>query len=156
MEVWKEVIDFPQYEVSSFGRIRTMRGGKEFIKKITLDNKGYGTTKLGTGVRGGVVKKLHRLIAEAFIPNPDNKPTVDHINRVKDDNRLENLRWSDGTEQCVNRKFPKGVTGHNNITLTAYDKHRVIISRYNEKVFDECFDTLEEAIFARDSFLDSL
>ena len=81
---------------------------------------------------------------------------MDHINRIKTDNRVENLRWSDPTEQCINRRFPKGVTGQENISLTKYNKFRVVLSRYNEKIFDECFDSLEEAIFMRDSFLDSI
>ena len=45
----------------------------------------------------------HRVVAEAFIPNPENKPTVDHINRVRDDNRVCNLRWASHHEQCENR-----------------------------------------------------
>jgi len=46
--------------------------------------------------------RVHRLIAETFIPNPQNKPTVDHINRIRDDNRLCNLRWATHTEQRDN------------------------------------------------------
>lgn len=46
---------------------------------------------------------LHRIIAEVFIPNPDNQPEVDHINRVRTDNRIENLRWVDRIEQNKNR-----------------------------------------------------
>ena len=54
--------------------------------------------------------RVHRLIAEAFIENPCNKPTVDHINRVRNDNRVENLRWATIEEQCDNKVdtlFPK-------------------------------------------------
>jgi len=47
--------------------------------------------------------QIHRLIAEAFIPNPLNKPTVDHINRVRNDNRVCNLRWATYKEQNENR-----------------------------------------------------
>lgn len=66
----------------------------------------------GTDVNGYRVMKIkgkpypvHRLIAEAFIPNPENKPTVDHVNRLKDDNRVVNLRWATAKEQADNRDF---------------------------------------------------
>lgn len=61
---------------------------------------------------------VHRLIAESFIPNPDNKPTVDHINRTTDDNRVSNLRWATCAEQIHNSsiytqdKHNLGVYGH--------------------------------------------
>ena len=52
---------------------------------------------------------LHRLLAEVFIPNPDNKPTVNHINHKRDDNRLENLEWMTQKEQLAFRRIPDEV-----------------------------------------------
>ena len=48
--------------------------------------------------------KVHRLVAQCFIPNPDNKLSVDHINRNRGDNRVSNLRWATATEQQLNRR----------------------------------------------------
>lgn len=64
--------------------------------------------------------RIHRLVAETFIPNPENKNTVDHINRNRSDNRISNLRWADMQEQSRNTKLydaalDLGVRRHDNL-----------------------------------------
>ena len=73
------------------------------------------------------IYRIHRLVAETFIPNPENKPTVDHINRIKDDNRVENLRWATTVEQNTNRVFPIGRLG-----IRTEDR-----SEYNRTIYHE-------------------
>lgn len=95
LEEWRPIKDFPKYEISDKGRIRSnnfYRRGYSIIMKTQLDIGGYECVKIRKGGRT-VTLRIHRLVAEAFIPNPENKPFVDHINTIRNDNRKENLRW---------------------------------------------------------------
>lgn len=89
MERWKKIDGYDNYSVSDMGRVRNDK------KNIILKNVkilGYVTVNL---CKNGVSKKLkvHRLVAEAFLPNPNNYPIINHKNEIKDDNRVENLEW---------------------------------------------------------------
>ena len=103
--------------VSNLGNIRSVdryidfhRGNQNFkilrkgqIIKKQLDSSGYEQVQLHDGNRHKVNNYLvHKLVAEAFIPNPENKPCIDHINTIRTDNRVENLRWVSHKENCNN------------------------------------------------------
>lgn len=90
-----------------------------------LHKNGYRTVRIR-----GKDYKVHRLVAETFIPNPENKPTVDHINRIRDDNRICNLRWATQKEQVENsrqvlNRVDYGVRRCENIREYRHNRDRV-------------------------------
>lgn len=98
-EEWKPILDYPDYEVSNLGQVR--RNGK--IRKTSDNQHGYNQVILCKNSKA-YSRKVHRLVAEAFIPNPENKPQVDHIDRNRTNNVVTNLRWVDNSENGLNTK----------------------------------------------------
>ena len=89
-EEWRAIEWAPGYEVSSFGRFRNCLKGT--ILKGTVVGNGY--QHIGLQVGGTQIWKLaHRVVAQAFLPNPRNLPIVNHRNAVRTDNRVANLEW---------------------------------------------------------------
>ena len=78
--------------------------GNIIPKKQHIGNNGYMYIQRG---RRKKQLRVHRIVAETFIPNPENKLEVDHINRIRNDNRVENLRWVTRLENAQNREYSK-------------------------------------------------
>lgn len=94
MEDWKDIQGFDGYQVSNEGRVKSLKFGKERILKSWKVENGYLIVRLyKDGKR--VWKLVHRLVAEAFIPNPQNLPEVNHKDENKSSNIVENLEWCD-------------------------------------------------------------
>lgn len=107
-EIWKECYGYPDYEVSTFGNIRSkerIRFGRFYKPRVVKgrilrparDSDGYRFI----GIRKNFVRasnKMSRLIALTFIANPENKPQVNHRNGIRNDDRVENLEWVTGSE----------------------------------------------------------
>lgn len=96
--MWKDIPGIEPYQISTRGEVKGY-GGKRM--KPYLDPHGYYSIRLRKD--GKYVKKyIHRLIGECFIENPGNMAIIDHVNRDKSDNRIENLRWCSITENNRN------------------------------------------------------
>ena len=134
MEIYKP-IPLPIYEnyysVSNFGDIKSLRSGK--ILKKTKSKAGYYRVSLSVG---GVYKKMSvaRLVALAFIPNPNGKPTVNHINEVKTDNRVENLEWATNAEQNAHGTRTQRAREHTNYKARKIDYSVVAKKHDYEKI----------------------
>lgn len=92
-EEWKAIAGYEEvYEISNLGRVKSLKYGKEKILKPGKTENGYLQVQLW---RDGKIKNflVHRLVAEAFIPNPEGLPEINHIDEVKDNNCVENLEW---------------------------------------------------------------
>lgn len=150
MEEWRDCIGFRnKYQVSNLGNVRSLNYNKTGRIQLLSQTLSSGYLKV---TMDNQTNFIHRIVAKYFLLNPDNFPEIDHINRIKTDNRVENLRWVTKSLQAINRKARQTKSGYNNISITAENYFRIDVRRqglYCRKVFK----TIEEAIQARDKLI---
>lgn len=95
-EIWKEITEYEGlYAVSCNGSVRSLRSGRNLTQRD--DGHGYSNVTLTVNYNQKN-KKVHRLVAEEFIPNPENKKTINHIDGNKNNNNITNLEWATYSE----------------------------------------------------------
>lgn len=116
---WKKIKQNENYSINEFGEIRNDKTNKILTPHL---NSGNGYVCVDLYCNNKRTKYcVHRLLAEAFLPNPENKPCIDHIDRNRHNNSLDNLRWATYSEN--NSRF--GTVG--------VHSHSIIVKHYSEK-----------------------
>lgn len=120
-EIWRDVLDYEGfYQVSNMGRLKSLHYGKSTILNPSMASDGYKNVTLTLNGKKKYFR-LHVLVARAFIPNPDNKPCVNHIDGDKSNNRADNLQWvthSENTRHAYNKGLAKSACEHHYAKFT--------------------------------------
>lgn len=157
-ELWKTIEENGFYQVSTFGRSRSIARKTKFgatfhrVRYLSpqLSNQGYArlTVRMDDGTKKTFL--LHRLVARAFIPNPENKPQINHKNFNRADNRIENLEWATASENNTHvcdagRKRPWGQIKLKNFQVKEI-KSRLISGKETHKTIALDYDVSASAI----------
>ena len=138
------------YKINKNGEIWSNHYNK--IMTPTLNKTGYYNIELSKGHQDIKQTSIHRLLAIQYIPNPNNLKMVDHIDRNKTNNCLENLRWASSRTNNLNMGItPK--SGHQNIYIDSYEC-AVVNIRVNGKRYNKRFYKLEDAIAWRNKIIE--
>lgn len=120
----QEILGYSNYFVSKDGVVFSKKTNKHLKPRIT--KLGYARVALYNNNKPKDFS-VHRLVAQAFIPNPENKPCINHINGIKTDNRVENLEWCTYSENTLH--------GYRTGLITISDKCKIVRSKMNKNNF---------------------
>ena len=118
-EEYKGIQDYENYEVSNLGNVRNKKTGR--ILK-SYNKGGYAVISLSKTV--GKMFQVHRLVCQAFIPNPENKPQVNHIDKNGLNNNVINLEWNSHQENCIHRSNGVIQTTNQQIPIYRVDRRQ--------------------------------
>lgn len=148
MKTLKQIEDFSWYYVSEEGDVYSVFSGE--LKKMSpvATGNGYLSVTLYKEPQVPIRRYVHRLVAEAFIPNPENKPQVNHIDGDKTNNRVENLEW---VTQNENQRHRFRVLGHVNPMLgkkgVLHPCSKIVLQIKNNEIIAEFYGASEAQRF---------
>ena len=135
-EIWKDIEGYEGlYQVSNLGRIKRLKGvgcRKERVLKSS-PVKGYSSVALWSYCKFKAIS-IHRAVALAFIPNPDNKEEVNHIDGIKTNNRVDNLEWNtrkENIKHAIDNKLYKTTPVIDLLTSQIYESIKLASIYYN-------------------------
>jgi hypothetical protein len=150
VEEYKDIIDYEDaYQISNFGNVRNNKTGRILKPTEGKTDKYYYITLCKDGKQKNT--KIHRLVAEYFVENPENKQYVDHIDNNKLNNLCSNLRWA--TKQENNRNkiiYSNNTSGFKGVVFDKqYNKWQARTRVDGKSICFGCFDKIEDAVEAR-------
>lgn len=130
-EIWKNIDGTNgEYQVSNIGNVRSLKKNK--IRQLKIFDNGYGYLRVSLNINGKIKsEKVHRLVAKAFIPNPNDYPCINHIDENKYNNNVNNLEWcSYSYNNCYGKRIKK-VVNKTSKKVFQYDKQGNFIREWN-------------------------
>jgi hypothetical protein len=143
-EIWKPIDEYDNYSVSNLGNVRNDNTGMSLKAGVTRN----GYLQFHLSKNGECIKHyIHRLVAKAFIPNPENKPFVDHVFNNVTDNRVEKLRWCTKEENQRNQQLSsRNTSGIKGVSWYKRNQKWCASIKHNGKrIHLGYFKTIEEA-----------
>lgn len=130
-EEWKDVIGYEGlYQVSNKGNLRSFHKGKCKLLSLCVGKHGY-VVALLHNKNGRKHVRVHRLVAQAFIPNPNNLPYINHKNEIKTDNCVENLEWCTAEYNVNYGTSAQRISEKQSVAVLQYDLDGSLVCRYN-------------------------
>lgn len=153
-----EIREVPAYYISSFGRVATTLSNPPMVMKQGTDKDGYKKVSLCIGHGKYIYRRVHRLVAMAFLDNPNNYPIINHIDGDVANNHVENLEWCDNSHNQLHRYRVLGRTWDATRAGRKYTFTPIVAKNIvtNDELYfgcvNECaryFDVSDSAIFNR-------
>lgn len=141
----KRIKDFEDYAITTEGKVISYKYKQPRIMKTWLQKSGYENIKLCKNNQTYHFL-IHRLVAEAFLLNPNNLSEVDHINGVKNDNRVENLQWISSKDNINKSYLTSGLNQIRNFCEC------LLIKSDTQEIIDKFHSITEASVFASENF----